>query len=97
MTQHVDVDDGVTPVGQRHRHVDQNPAPVVTGVNEAPASTLDSSPVSPVRSASRRTATDPACATTPVPSAVTETRKTTSSPSKIRRPIDARPGVTAPS
>ena len=43
-----------------------------TGRNERRANAVDRPPVSPTRSASSRIATDPACATTPVPSAVTD-------------------------
>ena len=42
------------------------------GMNERRARAFDSSFVRPVRSASSRTEIEPACATTPVPSAVTD-------------------------
>lgn len=66
MTQNVDVGDRLTAIGEQDRDVDQDLTAVMDR-GELPAGQRPRQPaVSPTRSASNRTATDPACATTPV-------------------------------
>ena len=76
VTQRVDVGDRLTAGGEHGRHVDQHPPTVMHGTNRR-ESTPPTTLVSPTRSASSRTAAAPASGTTPVPSAVTDSRATT--------------------
>jgi hypothetical protein len=71
VAQHVDVGNRLTPIREQYRQVHQHPT-VWTGRNQRRDSAVDSPPVRPTRSASNRTATLPAWATTTVPSAATD-------------------------
>ena len=67
VAQHRQVRQHPAAVGDQHRGVDQHPAAVVHRGEPAPAQRPDNAPVNPVRSASSRSAADPACDTTPCP------------------------------
>jgi hypothetical protein len=68
----VDISDRLPTISKHHRHIGQHPATIVNRVNDRLCIALESSLVRPVRSASSRSATLPAWATTPDPSAATD-------------------------
>ncbi len=70
--QHVDIGDRLTTSASITATSTSTRPRSWTGVNDRLRRTLDSSPVSPTRSANIRFATLPACATTPLPSPVTD-------------------------